>query len=60
MIEDTASVSVDDVLDNQKMRSAIVSSLSRLSKREEQVLRLRFGITDIENPEEFEIKKGEI
>lgn len=55
MIEDTHSVPVDDVLDNQKIRAAIVSSLSRLSKREEQVLRLRFGITEVENPESFEV-----
>tara|TARA_B100000214_G_C23956008_1_gene622866 strand:+ start:146 stop:871 length:726 start_codon:yes stop_codon:yes gene_type:complete len=55
MIEDVDSASVDEMLDNQRIRDVIVKSLSRLSKREEQVLRLRFGISDVENPEKFEI-----
>jgi RNA polymerase primary sigma factor len=55
MIEDVDSESVDEILDNQRIREVIVKSLSRLSKREEQVLRLRFGISDVENPENFEI-----
>jgi len=55
MIEDKDANSVEDILDNQKIRSVIVASLSRLSKREEQVLRLRFGISEIENAEDFEI-----
>ena len=36
------------MLDNKKIRSIIVSSLRGLSKREELVLRLRFGISDVE------------
>lgn len=55
MIEDVDATSVEEMLDNQRIRSVIVASLSRLSKREEHVLRLRFGISDVENPENFEI-----
>ena len=55
MIEDVDSTSVEEMLDNQRIRSVIVKSLSRLSKREEQVLRLRFGFSEVENPEDFEV-----
>jgi len=54
-IKDRDALSIDDMLDNRKIRDAIISSLSRLSEREEQVLRLRFGISEIENPEDFEL-----
>lgn len=47
-IEDERSAHVDTILDNQKIRSAIVNSLSSLSKREELVLRLRFGIEEVD------------
>lgn len=40
---------VDQMLDNEKIRSIIVSSLKSLTKREELVLRLRFGISDIDD-----------
>ena len=55
MIEDNQSTPIDNILDNQKIRKAIISSLSRLSQREEQVLRLRFGLSEVNNPEDFEI-----
>ena len=43
---------IDTILDNQKIRNCIVQSLNMLSKREELVLRLRFGISDVlENDE---------
>ena len=48
---------MDTMLDNEKIKNAIVGSLSRLSKREEQVLRMRFGISEVENPELYEIAK---
>ena len=54
-IEDVDAVSIEDILDNQKIRSKIIQSLSRLSKREEQVLRLRFGISEVSDPSQFEI-----
>jgi RNA polymerase primary sigma factor len=55
MIEDVDSPLVDEVLDNERIRSAIVKSLSRLTKREEQVLRLRFGISEVHDLEEFNV-----
>ena len=54
-IRDADAISIDDIIDNRKIREAIIASLSRLSTREEQVLRLRFGISEIQNPEEFEV-----
>lgn len=47
IIEDEQAVSVDNLLDNQKIRAAIISSLSSLTKREEIVLRMRFGIEEV-------------
>lgn len=47
-IEDDRSEHVDTILDNQKVRAAIVNSLSSLTKREELVLRLRFGIEEVD------------
>ena len=51
-IEDENAVSIDNMLDNQKIKSAIVNSLSSLSKREELVLRLRFGIDDVNSDDQ--------
>ena len=39
--------SVEDKLDNENLRELIRQSLQSLSKREEQVLRLRFGIDEV-------------
>jgi len=47
-IVDDRSVHIDTILDNEKIRSIIVKSLSSLTKREELVLRLRFGIGDLD------------
>jgi RNA polymerase primary sigma factor len=41
------SESIEDRMDNENLRDLIKASLKSLSKREEQVLRLRFGIDDI-------------
>ena len=41
------SQSVEDKLDNENLRELIRQSLQSLSKREEQVLRLRFGIDEV-------------
>ena len=51
-IPDKDSVSIDTLLDNQKVRDAIVESLKSLSTREEMVLRLRFGIDDVSEDDE--------
>ena len=47
LIPDQA-ISIETKLDNEKLRSVIVSSLKSLNKREELVLRLRFGISETE------------
>ena len=51
-LPDKDSVSIDTLLDNQKVRDAIVESLKSLSMREEMVLRLRFGIDDVSENDE--------
>ena len=40
--------SPDSILDSKILRGVIVEALSLLSKREEMVLRLRFGITEVD------------
>jgi RNA polymerase primary sigma factor len=52
-IEDNRNTSLDELLDNQKIKSAILNSLSSLSKREELVLRLRFGIEDVNEDDQY-------
>lgn len=44
----------DDAIDRQKIMKAISSCLDRLTPREEQVLRLRFGVSDVQNDDMFE------
>ena len=52
-IKDDRSTSLDEVLDNQKIKEAILNSLSSLTKREELVLRLRFGIEDVSEDDQY-------
>ncbi len=47
IIPDNKSVDLDEMIDNETIRSLIVEALSSLSKREELVLRLRFGIDEV-------------
>lgn len=58
-IEDEDLVSVETILDNQKIKEAIINSLSSLTKREELVLRMRFGIDEISEDDNnvYEIKE---
>tara|TARA_A100001011_G_C14014523_1_gene716855 strand:- start:28 stop:765 length:738 start_codon:yes stop_codon:yes gene_type:complete len=58
-IEDEQSIPIDTILDNHKIRSIIVKSLSSLTKREELVLRLRFGISDLDTDDDniYEIEE---
>jgi len=51
IIPDNRSESLDDRLDNIKLKQLIQNSLKSLTKREEQVLRLRFGIDEVINTE---------
>tara|TARA_Y100001938_G_C7851007_1_gene310792 strand:+ start:134 stop:493 length:360 start_codon:yes stop_codon:yes gene_type:complete len=56
MIEDTNANQIEKMLDNEKIRKRIIESLEKLSKREEQVLRLRFGISEVLESEKFEMQ----
>ena len=51
ILPDTAK-SAEEVFDSKIIKSVIVNALSSLSKREEMVLRLRFGITDVDSDDE--------
>ena len=53
-IADPEIESPDDAIDRQKIMHAISQCLDRLTPREEQVLRLRFGVSEISNSENFE------
>ena len=57
LIPDNNSSSIDSILDNQTLKGVIVKALQSLSKREELVLRLRFGIgeTDADDTNIFNI-----
>lgn len=52
-IEDERYSSPDERLDYEKVYAAIKRCFGNLTPREEQVLRLRFGVADIENDESF-------
>jgi len=47
ILPDNDATSVEFRLDNEKLREVIVQALKSLSKREELVLRLRFGIDEV-------------
>lgn len=55
MIEDVWSESPDEKITKTEIRSVILKSLKKLSKREQAVIRLRFGITDPEPGEDYSI-----
>ena len=50
-----------DIIDNEIIRKQIIKAFGKLSKREELVLRLRFGITDILDNDNYvyDVKEGE-
>jgi len=61
MISDDTSKTPDEIMDHEKMMGVIKSCLSKLSPREEQILRLRFGITDeFSDTTEFDVDEEEI
>ena len=45
LIPDYGTQNIEDILDNEKMKEKIIIALRKLSKREEVVLRLRFGLS---------------
>jgi len=57
IISDVDVNTPDDIIDRQKTLAVIKRSLSKLSPREEKILRLRFGIyEDLERDENFNIE----
>jgi len=50
----------DEELDKKKISNVISASLSRLTKREEQVMRLRFGLCDVVEDENFALSKKDL
>tara|TARA_E500000178_G_scaffold350411_1_gene409321 strand:- start:1192 stop:1809 length:618 start_codon:yes stop_codon:yes gene_type:complete len=58
VIPDENSLSFEEEMDNDTLRGVIVNCFQALSKREEQVIRLRFGISDsLDETQIFEIKE---
>ena len=53
IIPDDNPFSIEDKLDNEVFKGAIIEAFKSLSKREEQVIRLRFGIIDYLNDPEI-------
>ena len=51
IIPDNDAISIEDKLDNEVVRQTVINAFLTLSKREEQVIRMRFGITDNLNNE---------
>jgi len=47
VIPDNDSPNIEQILDNQLIRARIVKALGALTKREELVLRMRFGISEV-------------
>jgi len=59
-IPDEDCVFLDDILDRERLTNIISKSLSRLSKREEQVMRLRFGLSGVDDAEKFEMTDEDV
>ena len=59
VIPDNDTPNIEQILDNELIRKRIVKALGLLTRREELVLRMRFGITDVceddENVYEIEL-----
>ena len=55
------SKSIDDIIDNSIIRKHIIRAFKKLTKREELVLRMRFGITEIleDDTNIYNVKEGE-
>ena len=52
VIPDNDSPNIEQILDNELIRARIVKALSSLTKREELVLRMRFGISEVSEDDE--------
>ena len=61
VVADNRSPNVEDLLDSVKIKGVMRKALSSLTSREENIIRLRFGIgeSESENVENFKISKSE-
>jgi len=59
-IPDDNYVSPEDMLDRDTISCVIAKSLSRLSKREESVMRLRFGLHSVDNEDEYSLTNEQV
>jgi RNA polymerase primary sigma factor len=60
VIEDENCASFDETIDRRKISLIMASSLSKLTKREEQVLRLRFGMDTVPDDNSLDISEEEV
>ncbi len=59
MIPDDNSLAFEEEMDNVALKNIISNCFQGLSKREEQVIRMRFGITDnLDETQITQIDKG--
>ena len=59
-IPDESASDFDEKIDREKISLIMASSLSKLTKREEQVLRLRFGMSTISDDMNLDISENDI
>ena len=59
-IPDERMIGFDEAIDKRKISLIMASSLSKLTKREEQVLRLRFGMSTVSNNDIEDFSESEI
>ena len=62
IIPDNNAVNIDDLLDSIKIKKAMAEALQSLTSREENIIRLRFGINEFPESEKsnFVMSKEEI
>ena len=59
-IPDENYVSPEDNLDRETISGVIASSLSKLSRREENVMRLRFGLSSVTDEDDYNLTESEL
>lgn len=57
-VADENSIDPSNIIDHTKLMGAISKCLDNLTQREEQVLRLRFGVTDVFNSKQYEVESN--
>ena len=62
VVADNRNPNVEDLLDSVKIKGVMRKALSSLTSREENIIRLRFGIgeSEPENTDNFKISKSEL